>query len=378
MILGINASRARSGGARAHLIGILSNIDLHQHGISEIHVWSFSSLLDALPSEPWLFKHCPIELKCSIFRQILWERFSLPKALKKNKCSILLNVDAGTVSRFSPAVTMSRDMLSYEPGEIDRYNYFSKKRIRLVLLRYMQNHSLRFSNAVIFLTRYAAGVIQKSCGSLSNISYIPHGVGKEFTKVQKINSWTYGDKPTIRCLYISPIWAFKHQWVVVDAIHALREKGYDINITFVGGGEPKSLDMLNKKVLSLDPDKRFVIQTGHVLHNELSLHLAQADLFIFASSCENMPNTLVESMAAGLPIVCSNRGPMPEVLEDGGIYFDPENPVEIAEAIEEIITNKDKRKWLAKRAKELSRQYSWERCSQETFSVITQTAKESK
>ena len=35
-----------------------------------------------------------------------------------------------------------------------------------------------------------------------------------------------------------------------------------------------------------------------------------------------MPNTLVEAMASGLPIACSDRGPMPEVLGDGGVLFD--------------------------------------------------------
>jgi glycosyltransferase involved in cell wall biosynthesis len=83
-----------------------------------------------------------------------------------------------------------------------------------------------------------------------------------------------------------------------------------------------------------------------------------------------MPNTLVEAMAAGLPIACSNRGPMPEVLEDGGVYFDPEDPGSIAGAIEDLITDPGKRTRMAARAKELSRQYSWTRCARETFSFI--------
>ena len=76
---------------------------------------------------------------------------------------------------------------------------------------------------------------------------------------------------------------------------------------------------------------------GFVPHDDLPSLLAGADLFVFASSCENMPNTLVEAMAIGLPIACSDRGPMPEVLRDGGVYFDPENPESIAAAIETLI-----------------------------------------
>jgi glycosyltransferase involved in cell wall biosynthesis len=102
--------------------------------------------------------------------------------------------------------------------------------------------------------------------------------------------------------------------------------------------------------------------------------LATAHVFVFASSCENMPNTLMEAMAVGLPIACSNRGPMPEVLEDGGIYFDPENPHSIAEAIERIVTNADLRIQIAVRANQLSRQYSWARCTKETFAFLADTA----
>ena len=75
-------------------------------------------------------------------------------------------------------------------------------------------------------------------------------------------------------------------------------------------------------------------------------------------------------MAIGLPIACSNRGPMPEVLEDGGIYFDPEDAESIAEAVEKIIQSADMRLSIACKAQLLSKQYNWKRCSNETFSFI--------
>ena len=55
---------------------------------------------------------------------------------------------------------------------------------------------------------------------------------------------------------------------------------------------------------------------GEVPHRDLPEHLFRADLFVFASSCENLPNIVIEAMAAGLPIASSRRPPMPEVLED--------------------------------------------------------------
>ena len=49
MILGIDASRCRSGGAISHLIGILDNFDPKKYKIKkEIHLWSYNSLLDRI------------------------------------------------------------------------------------------------------------------------------------------------------------------------------------------------------------------------------------------------------------------------------------------------------------------------------------------
>lgn len=155
----------------------------------------------------------------------------------------------------------------------------------------------------------------------------------------------------------------------------IRNKGIDLQLDLVGGGKGKARDLLERQINKSDPDNLFVEQHEFLPRKILPGFLSNADLFIFASSCENMPNTLIEAMAAGLPIACSNRGPMPEVLKNGGVYFNPEDPVSIAKAIDDLIKNGTKRAVLSKRAKELSRQYSWKRCAHETFSFIVKTIK---
>ena len=75
-------------------------------------------------------------------------------------------------------------------------------------------------------------------------------------------------------------------------------------------------------------------------------------------------------MASGLPIACSNYGPMPEVLQDAGIYFDPENEEEITTSLKKLLDNHDQRQALASKAFSLSKDYSWERCARETFDYL--------
>jgi len=373
MKLAINASRARSGGAKSHLIGILSVGDPLSYGFNEVHVWSYKELLLSLPEKSWLIKHDVIETKKSILSQLWWEFFSLPNKIKENNCDILLNIDAGSVCRFYPFVTMSRDMLSYEQGEMKRYG-FSVAHLRLLVIKYVQNSSLRAAAGVIFLTRYAGKLIQDSSGLLSCIAYIPHGVSEQFRTMEPANNWPINNSRPIHCLYVSNIAPYKHQWHVVRAIKILRDKGFDLRLTLTGGGNAggntASQERLNKELDLSDPKHNFVENIGYVKQKKLPNILKKADLFIFASSCENMPNTLVEAMASGLPIACSERGPMPEILRNSGIYFDPEKPKSLASALEELIINDKFRKDIARDAMILSKKYSWERCAGETLNFL--------
>lgn len=372
IILGIDASRNRSGGAKAHLIGILTECDLAKHGIQEIHVWAFRSLLDQLPDAPWLIKHNPKYLEQSLIRQLWWQATSLAGEVKSVGCDILFTTDASTLCRFKHMVVLSQDMLSYEPGVMGYFGY-GIARLRLLVILAIQNMAFRRAVGVIFLTRYAAKVIQQSCGALSSIAYIPHGVDAAFRQSQAVNIWPEAGECPIRCIYVSNAEMYKHQWVVVEAISLLRKRGHNLSLSLVGGGKGPAQQLLQEAIAVSDQKGVFVEQLEFLPHKVLPALLAESDLFVFASSCENMPVTLVEAMAVGLPIACSNRGPMPEVLADGGVYFDPEDADSIANAVEQIIQSPDMRLAIAQRAKALSQQYSWKRCADETLAFVVET-----
>lgn len=371
-VVGIDACRNRSGGAKAHLIGLLSEAKVLKYGIREVHVWTYRALLDLIPDRAWLVKHNPKELQKSLPRQIWWQANRLSRQASEAGCDILFTTDASTLCRFKPMVVLSQDMLSYEPGVMQHFGY-GKARLRLLAILLLQNHAFRFADGVVFLTKYAAKVIQQSCGLLPRVAYVPHGISADFRHVQKPQVWPEANERPIQCLYVSNAAMYKHQWVVVEAIAELRKRGHNLTLSLVGGGSGRAQRLLEEQIASCDPDGIFVAQIGFVPKKELPTILANADLFIFASSCENMPNTLIEAMAAGLPIACSNRGPMPEILADGGVYFDPENVDSVAVAVEQLTINQTLRMRVAQRAKELSKQYSWSRCAHETFLFVAET-----
>ena len=97
---------------------------------------------------------------------------------------------------------------------------------------------------------------------------------------------------------------------------------------------------------------------------------SKVDMFVFPSTCETFGISLLEAMTAGLPIASSDRGPMPEVLKDAGLYFNPESVTSIKNCLRYMIENPNLRKRLGAKAKQYSQAYSWKKCADETFAFL--------
>lgn len=368
-VLGIDASRNRSGGARAHLLGLLEGADPRDHGIGHVHLWAHRALAEAAPRRSWLTVHAPDVLEGPLPPQLWWQWRVLPSLAADLGVELMFNSDAGSVCPFRPSVTLSQDLLSYEPGEMGRYGW-GKDRARLLLLRWVQNRSFRRSRGVIFLTRYAAECVQRSSGPLPRTGVIPHGINAAFRREPPPPRLEGADPSLFRIVYVSEAHPYKHPWHVVRAVALLRDAGHPVHLTLVGGGWGRGLRRLDEQIRADDPEGRLVTRLGFVPHDRLPPILHAADLFVFASSCENLPITLLEGMAAGLPIACSRRGPMPEVLGDAGLYFDPEDPASIARTLERLIRDPELRARLASDAHRASLAYSWTAMSRDTWTFL--------
>ena len=103
-------------------------------------------------------------------------------------------------------------------------------------------------------------------------------------------------------------------------------------------------------------NKNFV---GEINRNKLVKTLIQSDIFVFASSTETFGISLLEAMALGMPIVCSNKSSLPEILKNGGLYFDPKNYFQLSNQIELLIKNKKIRKKISEQSRKIALTFSW-------------------
>ena len=376
MRLGIDASNIRSGGGVTHLAQMLGAADPGAHGFDAVVVWASLATLARLKDRSWLIKRHEPSLEGSFPRRAWWQAARLGKLARQEQCDLLF-VPGGTfATEFRPVVTMSRNLLPFEWRELWRYGS-SLTMLRLLLLRASQSRSFRNASGTIFLTRYARNAVLAVTGPLKGqSSTIPHGIDADFFVPQRAHPpiEQCGGVNPLRIVYVSIIDLYKHQWHVATAVAQLRRAGLPVSLTLIGPAYRPALKRLQGVMSALDPHGEFIHYAGPVPHSELAARYAAADLCVFASSCENMPNILLEGMAAALPIACSNRGCMPEVLGDGGQYFDPEDPASIAAALRELVESAPLRQRQAHAARERAGQYSWSRCARETFDFLARVA----
>lgn len=369
IIVGLDASRNRSGGAIAHINGLLGGADPRAHGIKQVHLFGHDTLIQRVDDFPWLTKHCVSATKHSVLLQVLWQRFWLPILARKLDIQVMFNTDAGSVYPIQPSITLSQDMLSYEPGEMQRYRWLSWARLRLEILKIVQLARLKNSTVAVFLTRHAYSVIGSQT-TLRKVEIIPHGIDARFLEAGQQRPSRELTNP-IRILYVSNTAPYKHQWHVVEAVSIARGwTGRDLKLRLVGGGSGDAQQRLLQAMATYNVKDNFVEQIPFVPHEQIIAELHAADLFVFASSCENLPITLLEAMAAGVPIACSNRGPMPEILGSVNPYFDPEVPETIAHAIVQLINDPALRDASVKSAMNLSRHFNWKQCADASWKLL--------
>jgi glycosyltransferase involved in cell wall biosynthesis len=269
---------------------------------------------------------------------------------------------------------MSRNMLPFEWREMLRYR-FSPRFLKFFLLRFSQSRTYRRSNGMMYLTEYAREKVSAVIGRSKAASrVVPHGIDNRFAPSSELG--TQPSKSVWRLLYVSAIDLYKHQWRVVEAVHRLQQTGINAEVVFIGPSWPAGERKLRDSIVRFPLTPGSVKYLGPVNHAQLHRHYHEADVFVYASSCENLPNILLEAMASAKPIACSSRGPMPEVLKEGGVYFDPENAVSIASAIRQLIDSPTLRRHKAELALQYSREYSWSRCARESFSYFAQVVED--
>ena len=121
---------------------------------------------------------------------------------------------------------------------------------------------------------------------------------------------------------------------------------------------------------SMRPDQTAgVVATGYLSEAELAGVLGGADALVFPSLYEGFGLPVLEAMAAGVPVVCSNATAIPEVAGDAAIYFDPRDVEDMASKMAVVARDQGLRDDLAAKGRARAASFGWERAARETLAI---------
>ena len=206
----------------------------------------------------------------------------------------------------------------------------------------------------------------------SKITVIPLGVGSEFIQ-KSTNEIEYlyekfnipRDKKIL--LYVGNLLPHKNLNKLLEGFAQMKGRE-NCRLLLVGKAFDGRTEATREKDLGIE---ELTIHTGMVSQEDLVNIYNLANLFVLPSLYEGFGLPVLEALACGTPVICSNTSSLPEVGGNVAKYFDPQDASSIARALENSID--DKGKYDAE-IKEWVNRFSWEECAKKIKQVAIQTA----
>ena len=168
-------------------------------------------------------------------------------------------------------------------------------------------------------------------------------------------------------VYVGGMNAHKNILGLLHALPRVIAARPDTHLAIVGDTSGKgfwdNVPALREFVRTHPPLERHVHFTGYVADPELVELLNGTAALVFPSLWEGFGLPAVEAMSCGVPVLASDRGSLPEVVGDAGLFFDPRDPADIARCLLEFTSQPGLRERLRPIALARARTFTWDRAA---------------
>lgn len=294
----------------------------------------------------------------------LYMPLALVKALRLHRerqydltWSIMANYASGPALFFKLMHTKVKLILTLQEG--DPFSHI-RKRVGITYLFFKK--LFRVADHIHAISTYLADWA-KEMGATCPITVVPNGVDLSlFSTYGSLDADTsvrqrLGISPSDTLLITTGRLVVKN--AVADTIKALSLLGPTVKFLSIGGGHLEH--ELRQLVSQLKLDAR-VTFLPFMPQSELPPYLRAATIFVRPSLSEGLGNSFLEAMAAGIPIIATPVGGIPDFVVDGetGLFCEVDNPQSIAQKVEKLIKDRESREYIVKNAREMvEKKYDW-------------------
>ncbi len=180
--------------------------------------------------------------------------------------------------------------------------------------------------------------------------------------------------PAQYLLHVGTIEPRKNLNRLLEVVHRLREGGEDVYLVIVGS-KGWLYQGFFQRLEELDLSDAVQLP-GYIPDADLPVVYSGASLVVVPSLYEGFGLPVLEAMACGVPVVCSNVSSLPEVGADAVHYFDPTNVPAMTDAVLTVWRDEALRETMRQRGLTRAAQFSWARVAEETVAVYEEVSRE--
>ncbi|MGY1624749.1 glycosyltransferase [Geodermatophilus sp. SYSU D00965] len=229
---------------------------------------------------------------------------------------------------------------------------------------------LRRADTVVVLTERAAAALRADGVPADRVVVVPSGFDPALFAAAHDDVFPAAGRPRIG--YVGRLAPQKQADLLVAAFGRMRQSA---DLVVVGDGPDR--DRVRALAASSPRADRITL-AGFVAHTAVPAVLASLDVLVLPSAYEEMGSVLTEAMAAGLPVVASAVGGIPEVVRDGGsgLLVPPGDVDALAAALDRVVADPRLRTRLAAGARARARDYAWPRLAARVAAVYARVREE--
>ncbi|WP_424831799.1 glycosyltransferase family 4 protein [Ruegeria sp.] len=166
-------------------------------------------------------------------------------------------------------------------------------------------------------------------------------------------------------VYVGGFNRHKNVLRLIEAMPAILDRAPDTKLAIVGRTTGArfwdNVEDLKASAAADAARSNSIVFTGEIDDEQLTLLLNTADALVFPSLWEGFGLPALEAMSCGTPVLSSDRGSLPEVVGDGGLYFDPLSDTGLAEQTIRLLTEPGMRDAYSAKALSQASKFSWDK-----------------
>ena len=313
----------------------------------------------------------------------LKEQLLMPKLIERQELD-LVHYPHWNVPLFSktPFVVTIHDLILLEDPHsahattLDPVRYAIKRAGYHRVLR----HAIESSRTIIAVSEFVKESISKHFPKIPQAKI--HTIYEGVSQTQRLNDSTTPARTTDVVqsggqqlpvtppyfLYVGSAYPHKNLESLLHAFSFFVKKYPDVKLVLVGK-EDAFYKRLKKEMEEIDIDEHAVVFTGFVPDDVLHALYDHTSLYVFPSRHEGFGLPPLEAMQHGVPVASSNRGPLPEILGDAALYFNPDDLEEMVAVMERALKDEALRKALIQKGSSQVQRYRWSTMAEKIHSL---------